>query len=149
MIWACISISFQDSIDSKKKSKVFFAEVNLNEINDSFFASTDYVQSNINFVEYSEISEYPSSTRDFSFLIQDAAKVEEIIRYFEGFQVRNLKDSFMFDFYENTDTGEVKIGYRFIFQSFTKTLEEKEINSLVSSILEPVLSIEGVSIPGM
>ena len=55
----------------------------------------------------------------------------------------------MFDFYENTDTGEVKIGYRFIFQSFTKTLEEKEINSLVSSILEPVLSIEGVSIPGM
>ena len=139
----------RDSIDSKKKSKVFFAEVNINEINDSFFASTDYVQSNINFVEYSEISEYPSSTRDFSFLIQDAAKVEEIIRYFEGFQVRNLKDSFMFDFYENTDTGEVKIGYRFIFQSFTKTLEEKEINSLVSSILEPVLSIEGVSIPGM
>ena len=139
----------RDSIDSKKKSKVFFAEVNLNEINDSFFASNDYVQNNINFVEYSEISEYPSSTRDFSFLIQDATKVEEIIRYFEGFQVRNLKDSFMFDFYENTDTGEGKIGYRFIFQSFTKTLEEKEINSLVSSILEPVLSIEGVSIPGM
>ena len=55
----------------------------------------------------------------------------------------------MFDFYENKENMEIKVGYRFIFQSFNKTLTDNEINSEVDSILEPLLRIDSVYIPGM
>ena len=60
-----------------------------------------------------------------------------------------LKDSFMFDFYKNEDRNELKIGYRMIFQSNSKTLSDKEIQKSISKILKPILAIDGISIPGM
>ena len=41
----------------------------------------------------------------------------------------------MFDFYKNNKAETVKLGYRFIFQSNTKTLSEKEINEKIQEIL--------------
>ena len=54
----------------------------------------------------------------------------------------------MFDFYENTDTGEVKIGYRFIFQAKDKTLTDHEIDTQIEIIIDSILSIDSVSLPG-
>ena len=55
----------------------------------------------------------------------------------------------MFDYYNNKKTHEVKIGYRFIFQSIDHTLSDEEINTCVEKILEPLLAEEGISIPGL
>ena len=54
----------------------------------------------------------------------------------------------MFDFYENKKINETKIGYRFIFQSHDKTLNDIEINLEIKKITEAALSIDSVSLPG-
>ena len=60
-----------------------------------------------------------------------------------------IKNSFIFDFYKNEEKGLVKLGYRFIFQSYLKTLSDKEINKKVKEIIDPIISLKGLNIPGM
>ena len=60
-----------------------------------------------------------------------------------------IKDSFVFDFYKNDKNEEIKIGVRMIFQSSKKTLSDEDIKDSISKILEPILNIDGVSVPGM
>ena len=103
----------------------------------------------INFVNYKPISEFPSSTRDFSFSITNLSKVNEVIKILNNSSDEIIKKSFIFDFYKNEKTKTVKIGYRFIFQSDSKTLSDKEINDKVDEIISPVINLDGVSIPGM
>ena len=67
----------------------------------------------------------------------------------EGISDDIIKDSFIFDFYKNDTKQIVKLGYRCIFQSHFKTLSDIEINNKIQEILSPILSLDGVSIPGM
>jgi len=76
-------------------------------------------------------------------------KVNTVITLLEGVSDGLIKDSFIFDFYKNDKTNIVKLGYRYIFQSNIKTLSDVEVNKKVQEILNPILKIEGVSIPGM
>ena len=55
----------------------------------------------------------------------------------------------MFDFFKNTKSNEIKIGYRFIFQANDRTLSEEDINKSIENILLHLLSKEGVEIPGI
>ena len=60
----------RSNLNTKKKDKIFFVEVALDDIPDLFFSSLDETDNkSVNFVKYIPISEYPSSTRDFSFSI--------------------------------------------------------------------------------
>ena len=61
----------------------------------------------------------------------------------------NLREYFNFDIYKNPKTGEIKLGYRLIFQSFTQTLNDKNIDKEVESILKPILSDKAIKIPGL
>ena len=54
----------------------------------------------------------------------------------------------MFDFYKNKELNELKVGFRFIFQSKEKTLSDKDINIMLEDILEPLLKFDGIHIPG-
>jgi len=60
-----------------------------------------------------------------------------------------LKDFFIFDFYKNEKNEEIKIGVRMVFQSNKKTLLDEDIKDSISMILQPILDIDGVSVPGM
>mgnify|MGYP001261632609 FL=1 len=62
---------------------------------------------------------------------------------------KNIKDSFIFDFYKNEDLNQIKIGVRIIFQSNKKTLSEEEIYKSAENVIKPIIMIEGVSIPGL
>ena len=62
---------------------------------------------------------------------------------------KNVKDSFVFDFYKNEALNQVKVGVRIIFQSNKKTLSESEIFQSTENIIKPIIEIEGVSIPGL
>ena len=99
-------------------------------------------------MQYKPISEFPTSTRDLSFSIENYEKIDEVIQRLEDTNVNNLKDSFMFDFYENVKVNKVKIGYRFIFQAKDKTLTDHEIDTQIEMIIDSILSINSVSLPG-
>ena len=104
---------------------------------------------NINFITYKPISEYPSSKRDFSFLIANPSKIDEVINILNNISDEIIKDFFIFDYYKNDKAKTLKLGCRFIFQSPEKTLSDNEINIKAKEILTPILDLEGISIPGM
>ena len=147
-IFQIIEIS-RDGLDTKKKDKIYYAEISFDNIPSSFFSDLSAQHKAINFINYEPISEYPSSTRDFSFLVSDFNLVSEVIDMLEKVSDDLIKNSFLFDYYRNDETKIIKLGYRFIFQSHHKTLSDIEINKRVNKILSPILAIEGVSIPGM
>ena len=60
-----------------------------------------------------------------------------------------IKNKFIFDYYKNKKNNHTKIGYRFIFQSNKKTLTVEEVDKVMADIVKSILSIEGVSIPGI
>lgn len=136
-------------LDTKNKNKIFYAEINLNQIPNLFYKNAKTNIQKFNFIKYKKISEFPSSYRDLSFSIKSLDQVNGVIDYFEKIKFKTLKKVFMFDFYKNKSNNEIKIGYRFIFQAEDKTLTEREINSYLNTIIEPILKKEGIHIPGM
>jgi phenylalanyl-tRNA synthetase beta subunit len=60
-----------------------------------------------------------------------------------------LKEVFIFDYFLNEKKSEIKIGFRFIFQSNKSTITEKEVNDIMSIIIDHTQTIEGIAIPGM
>jgi len=139
----------RNSLDTKKKDKIYFLEASLEDIPSKFFSNLTFNKKNTNFLTYKPVSEYPSSTRDFSFSINNLLEVDKVISMLDEISDEIIKDSFTFDFFKNYKTKTVKIGYRFIFQSNLKTLSDREINAKVQEILSPILKIDGVTIPGM
>ena len=144
-----VEISRND-LDSKKKDKIFYVEIKLDDIPDLFFSDlVDPEEKSINFIKYVPISEFPSSTRDFSFSIKNLSKVKEVLKLLDGISDEIIKKSFVFDFYKDSKSETVKLGYRFVFQSASKTLSDEEINRKVNEIIAPIIELNGVSIPGM
>ena len=139
----------RSSLNTKKKDKIFYVEIPIEDIPMSFFSKLSTQQRSIDFINYKPISEYPSSARDFSFVIEDVQVVHEIIDMLDNISDKIIKDSFLFDYYKDDKRKIIKLGYRFIFQSHLKTLSDSEINKKVNEILCPILEIDGVSIPGM
>jgi phenylalanyl-tRNA synthetase beta chain len=139
----------RNSLDTKKKAKIFYVETFLDDIPDSFFSEVHTNKKSKHFINYTPVSEFPSSARDFSFSITNLKKVGEVIEILENTSDNIIKHSFMFDFYKNQKTNTVKLGYRFIFQSHQKTLSDDEINTKVQEIINPVIELDGVSIQGM
>jgi len=140
---------YRNNLDSKKKDKIFYVETLLEDIPMSFYLKLSTQQRSIDFINYKPISEYPSSSRDFSFVIEDVQTVNKIIDMLNNISDEIIKDSFLFDFYKDDKRKITKLGYRFIFQSHLKTLSDSEINKKVHKILSPILEIDRVSIPGM
>ena len=136
-------------IDTKRKEKIFYTEINLKDIPQDLLMKHDIENSGISFIKYNPISEFPSSSRDFSFLITDLSKVNLVLDLLEQINDDEIKKSFIFDFYKDNKTESIKIGFRIVFQSKLKTMSDKEIKLKIDKILAPLISIEGVSIPGM
>ena len=137
------------NLNTKKKDKIFYVEVPLEEIPMNFFSKLSAEQRSIDFIKYKPISEYPSSARDFSFVIEDLQVVHEILDKLDSISDEIIKDSFLFDYYKDDKRKIIKLGYRFGFQSHLKTLSDSEINKKVNEILSPILEFDRVSIPGM
>lgn len=139
----------RDKLNSKIKTKIFYAEIKVNHIEENFYKKYSHEPLEISFNEYKTISEFPQSVRDISFSISKTDEVDTVIETIENIDILNLKKSFMFDFFKNKNTDEIKIGYRFIFQSNLKTLHDDEINQIIKEIVEPLIKIDGIDIPGM
>jgi phenylalanyl-tRNA synthetase beta subunit len=139
----------RENIKTKRKDRIFYTEVEVDRIPDELLLNEGLETKPINFSKYEPVSEYPSSKRDFSFSITRLEKYDEVIDAIKGFHDHNLKKFFIFDFFKNKKSNEVKIGVSLIFQSPLKTLSEDEIQESITKLLNPIIQIDGVSIPGL
>ena len=149
------SLKFQlikrDNLNTKRKEKIFYLEFELRDLKRNILHPEENEKSfaSLKFHKYKKISELPSSARDFSFLVEDLKYFNEFLECLNNIENEYLKDSFIFDFYKNQDSKQVKIGFRIIFQSEDFTLSDADIQANVSKILDPIISIPGVSVPGL
>ncbi len=139
----------REKLKTKKKDKIFYTEISIDNIPVSIFKDIDFSKGSINFIKYQSVSEFPSSTRDFSFSIKDFSKYDEVIHHLKNLNDINLKDSFIFDIYKNKNLNEIKVGVRLIFQSNTNTLFDDEIQDSINKLLKPIVDLEGISVPGL
>ena len=136
-------------LKTKKKDRIFYLEISIDKIPKHLFEELESTIDQINFIKYQSVSEFPSSSRDFSFSIKDSEKYDAVINYLSDLNDEKLKDAFIFDFYENKKLNEIKVGVRLIFQSNLNTLSEEDIQKSVNKLLQPIIDIEGISIPGI
>lgn len=141
----------RERIKSKNKNKIYYLEIPLTLLENSFKNIDFKVEPISGFKKYKKISEFPSSTRDFSFSLKypNQLKEEEFFSIINNSSSKYLKSFFMFDNFLNEKNNELKIAYRFIFQANSKTLTDDEINLSLDAILGPILELEYVNIPGL
>ncbi|MDB4828636.1 phenylalanine--tRNA ligase subunit beta [Gammaproteobacteria bacterium] len=134
---------------TKKKDKVFYAEVFVNDIPEIFFDGALEIQKPTNFIKYKPVSEFPSSSRDLSFSVKNPESFSMVVEMLKNIKDDIISKSFIFDFYKNEKQKTIKIGSRIIFQSHKKTLSEEEVNKKINEIIKPIIEIDGVFIDGM
>ena len=139
----------KENLDSKLKTKIFAFELTIKSIQENFKQCPNYPKKMEYYVQYEPISEFPTSSRDLSFSIEDPSEVEPTIKKLNSIKVEFLKESFMFDYYKNSKTNITKVGYRFIFQSNEKTLTDSEIDKSIHDIIKSILLINSVTLPGL
>ncbi len=139
----------RQNLDTKIKNQIVYFEINLNELITDLNMNDDLSIEDKVFVKYSPISEFPKIVRDLSFSLDKYKNVEDLQNLFLKFSDKNLKDIFIFDFFDNPSNGDIKIGFRFTFQSTEKTLTEIDVNIIMDKIINQSISISGVNIPGL
>lgn len=121
-------------IVNKKKLKeqdinteVFFAELNWNALMKEIRKHT---------VTFSEISKYPAVSRDLALLIDKKVLFEEIQEIANKVERKLLKSVRLFDVYEGKNLPEGKKSYavNFILQDNEKTLNDKQIDTIMKKI---------------
>tara|TARA_S200000501_G_scaffold175468_1_gene165201 strand:+ start:4448 stop:6352 length:1905 start_codon:yes stop_codon:yes gene_type:complete len=139
----------RENLQSKSKNQIFYLEVNFDEIINNIKAYEKKSNINSNFVKYLPISEFPKVYRDLSFLITNYESINDLNDLVLNFENKYLKDTFIFDFFDNTQKGFIKIGYRFSFQSRKKTLVDEDVNIIINELIDKSSRISGIKIPGL
>ena len=89
-----------------------------------------------NEVLYTEISKYPSVSRDLALLVDQTVEFAEIEQIARQSEKKLLKSVELFDVYEGKNLPEGKKSYavNFILQDETKTLNDKQIESIMTKL---------------
>ena len=142
----------RDELETKLSNKIIYLEIDLNEL-ENYDLNTLYKEELIlnknTFKKYIPISSFPSSVRDLSFAVADKEKYLDLQDLLLDYKDILIKEIFIFDFYHNEDKDEIKIGFRFVFQSNSSTITEKDVNNIMNEIIEKALTIPSVEIPGL
>ncbi len=139
----------RQSLNSKSKYPIIYCEISIEKTSSDNKKYNPISIEDINNFQYDAISEFPSSKRDLSFSVKDYSKCKKLEELILNFESTFLKDVFVFDYYKNEKTKEIKIGFRFIFQSKDKTLTVKEIENAMKNIIDESKKIKSVEIPGI
>ncbi|MGM9703889.1 MAG: phenylalanine--tRNA ligase subunit beta [Prevotella sp.] len=89
-----------------------------------------------NEILYSEISKYPAVSRDLALLVDEKVEFAEIEQTARQTEKKLLKSVELFDVYEGKNLPEGKKSYavNFILQDETKTLNDKQIEAIMSKL---------------
>jgi len=138
----------REELDTKNKSEIVSLEVGIEIFPQNIL---NYNAKSIlpkDFIQYEPISELPSSFKDISYSIKNYVKAEELQDLILNFKHPILKNVFIFDYFKNEKQNEIKIGFRFTFQSLDKTLTSNQIEDVLNLIIYNSLKISGIEIPG-
>ena len=142
---------FEDSISIVTKAGKIIAELgivaykltkNIGITNEVFFA--DIYWDNLlkavkkHVVEYKEISKYPAVSRDLALLVDKTVEFEQIKEIAYSTEKKLLKAVELFDVYEGKNLPEGKKSYavNFILQDEQKTLNDKQIDSIMNKLID-------------
>ena len=139
----------RDSLNTKITNEIIVSEVDIVNFSPAVLKYKEISKSPESFNEYLPISDLPYSMRDLSFSIKDYTKLEVLERLILDFDDELLKDVFIFDYFENDKNSEIKIGFRFVFQSTVSTITESQVNNIISVIINHTKEIKGITIPGL
>ena len=139
----------RDTLNSKSKNKIIYCELEIDASLELDSSYDEILLQDIKDKTYDPISEYPSSFRDLSFSIKDYSKCKLLEKYILNFEHNLLKEVFVFDYYKNEKISEIKIGFRFIFQSKESTITDKDVEKVMKRIIDGALDHDSVKIPGI
>ena len=139
----------RDKLDTKLKSEIIYLEMDVEMLSDDVLHYVELSKPAKEFIQYKPISELPSSYKDISYSIRNYNKVEELQNLIFNFKHEILKDIFIFDYFKNDKKNEIKIGFRFIFQSKNETLTSSQIDKVLNDIISMSLEISEIEIPGL
>ena len=111
------------------KKKVYFAELNFNELLNLF-------KLNINF-KYQENIKYPPVTRDLAFVVDDKIMYNDIRNEIEGFD-KLIKNVELFDVYQGDILGQDKrsLAFHVIYQAEEGTLTSEEVDKIQNKLIK-------------
>jgi len=139
----------RDKMNSKINNHISYLEIETSSFNLNILDYQQIYKTPKSYQVYQPISEFPSSSRDLSFSIKDFDACKPLEDTVLSFSHEFIKDIFIFDYYKNENMKEIKIAFRFIFQSNKGTLKENEVNDVINTIIKQALSIKTVQIPGL
>ena len=139
----------RDLLDTKIKNEIVSLEVDINTFSSDILSYKEVSQPPEGFAQYSPISDLPSSIKDISYSIKDYSKTQELQHLLLNYQSDIIKNIYIFDYFKNEKKEEIKIGFRFTFQSKKATLNSAEIELVYNEIVNKSLNISGISIPGL
>ena len=139
----------RDSTKTKIKNEIIGCEVDISNFSTEVLNYKEISKSPDSFIQYRPISELPYSQRDLSFSIKNFSSRQNLEKYILGYENELLKEKFIFDYFYNENSSEIKIGFRFIFQSLNSTITETQVNNIMNDIIKNTDKIKGVTIPGL
>jgi len=90
-------------------------------------------------LQVADISKYPSTSRDLALVIANSVKFEDILKISNKTEKKLIKEVSLFDVYKNKEQlGADKKSYavKFLFQDNTKTLKDKEVDKVMSALID-------------
>ena len=139
----------RDSLETKITNEIITLEVDICKFTDEVLNYSEVSKPPLHFNEYNPISDLPSSFKDISYSIKNYSRTQDLQDLLLNFKSDLIKDIYIFDYFENFKAEEIKIGFRFIFQSKTSTITSSEIELIYNKIINESIKIDGVSIPGI
>ena len=144
-----IKIFNREGLNSKIKNEIVGCEIDIENFSTEVLSYKEKTRPPSSFKKFSQISDLPFSSRDLSFSIKDFSSRQNLEKYIFGYENELLKEKFIFDYFYNENSAEIKIGFRFIFQSVNSTITETEVNNVMNDIIRHTEKIKGVTIPGL
>ena len=143
------SLLNRESLNTKVKNEIICCEIDMANFSSDVLSYKEISKPPESFIKYTPISDLPISIRDLSFSIRDFTELDKLQEYILEFKHELLKDVFIFDYFYNEKNAEIKIGFRFVFQSADTTITEMQVNNIINVIIEHIEGIDGITIPGL
>ena len=139
----------RESLDTKIKNHISYIEIEIDSSLAVNYEIDTKDENRLKIIQYKPISDFPSSIRDISFSVKDYRNCNILEQLILSFENRLLKEVFVFDYFNNSKKNEIKIGFRFIFQSTESTVTDVQVNEVINEVITSALKIESISIPGL
>ncbi len=143
------SLLNRELLNTKVKNEIICCEIDMGNFSSDVLSYKEISKPPESFIKYTPISSLPISIRDLSFSITDFTELDKLQEYILEFKHELLKEVFIFDYFYNEKNAEIKIGFRFVFQSADTTITEMQVNNIINVIIGHIEDIDGITIPGL